>query len=407
MVMLKNNQNLSDNTFILKKIKLVKDYKMLKKNNFLNVIGYNLFYSTNLICYNILKFSLGFKDTLSVIPSRTFKNLKQLPNQYESFASLVLHKYIINSFYLSILFFVSILIKISNKSVIGLYIIFFKLIDLIEGVMLIIYKSLEKPAELMIDFISEFFLIEWSSDIVSFIPETLDIYTSAFSQKLSRNFRIFGFTSFFAQRRFLCFMDTFLDGITRPDIDLIIRQKKGIIFWDIWAEILVNAAEIYSINLSSLFNIKEEQDLFLERLISEKKWNWSNEVLDKMSPLMQLLQNGKPTGLSNNSSLFSNSEQIWRRWSVNPYYTYQAKDTDLFVENHPPKSFSHFKLMKYYPPVFEPVGNLVCQIYAGQFVKSISKNLLLVGARGTNKTLLIQALAGETELKLMIDNAKR
>jgi SpoVK/Ycf46/Vps4 family AAA+-type ATPase len=259
----------------------------------------------------------------------------------------------------------------------------------------------------MIDFISEFFLIEWSSDIVSFIPETLDIYTSAFSQKLSRNFRIFGFTSFFAQRRFLCFMDTFLDGITRPDIDLIIRQKKGIIFWDIWAEILVNAAEIYSINLSSLFNIKEEQDLFLERLISEKKWNWSNEVLDKMSPLMQLLQNGKPTGLSNNSSLFSNSEQIWRRWSVNPYYTYQAKDTDLFVENHPPKSFSHFKLMKYYPPVFEPVGNLVCQIYAGQFVKSISKNLLLVGARGTNKTLLIQALAGETELKLMIDNAKR
>jgi len=63
--------------------------------------------------------------------------------------------------------------------------------------------------------------------------------------------------------------------------------------------------------------------------------------------------------------------------------------------------------MKYYAPVFEPVGNLVCQIYAGQFVKSISKNLLLVGARGTNKTLLIQALAGETELKLMIDNAKR
>ena len=413
LVILKNTQKLSQKTFILQKIKPVKYNTMLRKNNFSNISGYNLFDSTNLFCYNIIKSSLGFKATLSLIPSRAVKklsspkNLKQLPKQYQSFASLILNKYIINSFYLSILFFVAILIKISNKSVIGLYIIFFKLIDLVEGVMLIIYKSLEKPAELMIDFISEFFLIEWSSDIVSFIPETLDIYTSAFSQKLSRNFRIFGFTSFFAQRRFLCFMESFLDGITRPDIDLIIRQKKGIIFWDIWAEILVHAAEIYSINLSSLFNIKEEQDLFLERLINEKKWNWSNEVLDKMSPLMQLLQNTKPSGFSHNSSLFCNSEQIWRRWSVNPYYTYQAKDTDLFVENHPPKSFSHFKLMKYYPPVFEPVGNLVCQIYAGQFVKSISKNLLLVGARGTNKTLLIQALAGETELKLMIDNAKR
>jgi SpoVK/Ycf46/Vps4 family AAA+-type ATPase len=425
MFILTNKKNKVNNRLIVKQIKPLTNNTLLKNNNFSNFIFQNILYSTNLLCYNILKYTLGFRQTLSLIPSRSvenfsssslnkiqifesgLKNLKVLPNQYESLASLLVNKYIISSFYLSILFFVSILIKISNKSLIGLYIILFKLINLIEGMMLIIYKSLEKPAELMIDFISEFFLIEWSSDIVSFIPETFDIYTSTFSQKLSRNFRIFGFTSFFSQRRFLCFMDSFLEGITKPDIDLIIRQKKGIIFWDIWAEILVQAAEIYNINLSSLFNIKEEQDLFLERLINEKKWNWSTDVLDKMSPLMQSLQNSKPSGFAHNSNLICLSEQIWRRWSVNPYYTYQAKDTDLFVENHPPKSFSHFKLMKYYPPVFEPVGNLVCQIYAGQFVKSISKNLLLIGSRGTNKTLLIQALAGETELKIMIDNAKR
>lgn len=407
------------------------------KNKFYQVLFSNLnsrimsdqvmnsyFNSSNLLSYNILKFILGSIKTFSLkanrinplignMDSNAISNfvksseLKTLPNQYEKIASLVLNKYIKSSLYLSILIVVSVVLKLTNQSLIAVYTIVFKLIDFLEGLMVIIYKSLEKPAELMIDFISEFFLIEWSSDILSFIPETFDIYTSDFSKKLSRNVRVLGFTSFLWQRRVLSFLNIFIDSVTKPDTDLIMRQKKGIIFWDIWAEILVQAADIYSINLSSLFNIKEEQDLFMEKLLNDKQWNWSTLMLSKMSPLMDLINHSRPNGFSNNSSLFLKSEQIWRRWSVNPYYTYQAKDTELFIESHPPKSFSHFKLMKYYPPIFEPVGNLVCQIYSGTFIKTVSKNLLLVGSRGTNKTLLIQAIAGETELKIMIDNANR
>ena len=390
-----------------------------------NFVFKTLLNATNLFSYNFLKMTLSLAQNVSLIPPRPIQALenitlkqenifvqdnsqsKILPNRYKTIATLVLNKYVKTSFYLSVLFLVSILIKLSNKSLIVIYTMLFKLIDMLESIMLLIYKSLEKPAELMIDFISEFFLIEWSADVVTFIPESFDIYTSSFSQKLMRNFRLVGLSSFFWQRRFLAFLDIFIDHITKPDTDLLVRQKKGIIFWDIWAEVLVQAAEIYSINLSSLFNIKEEQDLFLEKLLNDKKWDWSTTMLFKMSPLMELIQNSKPEGFKHNWSLFVKSEQLWRRWAVNPYYTYQGKDTDLFVESHPPKSFSQFKLMKYYPPVFEPVGNLVCQIYSGTFIKTVSKNLLLVGARGTNKTLLIQAIAGETELKIMIDNANR
>ena len=418
---------------------LSSDFGLLSKaqtNQNKNFVFKILLNSTNLFSYNCLKLTLSLAQKVSLIPPKFINDLyninlnqeknfvsgdsgliknfvqensqsKMLPNRYKTIATLVLNKYVKTSFYLAVLFFVSILIKLSNKSLIGIYTMLFKLIDMLEGIMLIIYKSLEKPAELMIDFISEFFLIEWSADVLTFIPESFDIYTSSFSQKLMRNFRLVGLSSFFWQRRFLSFLDIFIDHITKPDTDLIIRQKKGIIFWDIWAEVLVQAAEIYSINLSSLFNIKEEQDLFLEKLLNDKKWDWSTTMLFKMSPLMELIKNSKPDGFKNNWSLFLKSEQLWRRWAVNPYYTYQGKDTDLFVESHPPKSFSQFKLMKYYPPVFEPVGNLVCQIYSGTFIKTVSKNLLLVGSRGTNKTLLIQAIAGETELKIMIDNANR
>ena len=357
---------------------------------------------SQLFLYNTTKILL----TLTKLRvSKIIFNVKDVLRSNNAF--LLISKYIQIYLCLSIFWFFKILLKLSNKSFIGMYIILFKLMDILEGIMLIIYKFLEKPAELMIDFISEFFLIEWSSDIVSFMPESLDMYASATYQKLIRNFRNFGFNSFFWHRRFLSFLDIFLDRLTKPDIDLIIRQKKGIIFWDIWAEILVQAAEIYNINLSSLINIKEEQDLFFEKLLNDKTWNWSNSILSKMSPLMDLIKTSEPDGLKNNWILFSKSEQIWRRWAVNPYYTYQGKDTDLFVEIHPPKSFTHFKLMKYYPPIFEPVGSVVCQIYSGTFVKQVSKNLLLVGSPGSNKSLLLQAIAGETELKIMMDNANR
>ena len=101
------------------------------------------------------------------------------------------------------------------------------------------------------------------------------------------------------------------------------------------------------------------------------------------------------------------NEEKWRRWSANQYFTYQGKDTDLFIDIHPPKTFRNLSVIKYYEPIHQPIGNLVCQIYSGIFYKQVAKNVLIVGAPGSGKTAFIQALAGETELKIITDNANR
>jgi SpoVK/Ycf46/Vps4 family AAA+-type ATPase len=203
-----------------------------------------------------------------------------------------------------------------------------KIIDLFESFLLIIYKFLEKPAELMIEWIAQIFLIEWSSDISTFIPETFDMYFWNSFQKFFRHSRILGFVEFqnstniyhfinsfkntnyafseimtgqskglmqgslyglnvenkmsfvslipisnifgfFMQLFLKNFFHLFMDSMLNPDIDLMVRQKKGKIFWDIWAEILIRAAEQYNINIPSLTSLKEEQEKLIERLIQD------------------------------------------------------------------------------------------------------------------------------------------
>jgi hypothetical protein len=51
------------------------------------------------------------------------------------------------------------------------------------------------------------------------------------------------------------------------------------------------------------------------------------------------------------------------------------------------------------------IGNLIFKIYSGIFYKDIAKNVLVIGDRQTDKTLLIQAIAGETELSYITENA--
>ena len=93
-----------------------------------------------------------------------------------------------------------------------------------------------------------------------------------------------------------------------------------------------------------------------------------------------------------------------RRWSANQYLNIQGKDTDLFMDIHPPKSFSHVRFLKSYLPAQEVLGSLVCEIYAGLFSSKVSKNVLVVGAPGIAKSFFIQALAGESELKIVIEH---
>ena len=115
---------------------------------------------------------------------------------------------------------------------------------------------------------------------------------------------------------------------------------------------------------------------------------------------------------------------ILKQRSINQYITYQSwhshngsynANGDLFIDYHPPKSFSHIPAIQYNSTLQEPIGNMVCQIYSGIFKQQISKNLLLVNTKTTIKHVLgassatdynaffIQALAGETELKIITD----
>lgn len=358
------------------------------------------------------------------------------------------------------------------------YKLLFKLIDIMESILLIFYKFLEKPAELMVEWIAEIFLIEWSSDLTTYVPEAFDTTVWNSATKMSRSTRPLGgfLFGFLIQRTFLNSIEIFYNMALKPDTDLIVRQKKGIIFWDIWTEILIQAAETYKMNLSSLSTIKEEQELLIENLLEDKgilmqknkiefskvgekstlnNTNFLNSnlfkaSLSKMNPLMKFLQiypqnpTLNPRELSNikNSKIINNlfyprqffvSKTIlynlssfkienqsssntleinmafnsYKKWAVSQYLTTQGRDTDLFMDIHPPKSFLHISFLKTYLPAQEILGSLVCDIYSGLFAQKISKNVLVVGAPGSAKSFFIQALAGETELKIVTDNAHR
>ena len=382
--------------------------------------------NTNLI-YQIFK-SFFLKN-------RTFTFISITNTKTKSFISLfVLYVF---KFYINLIY----------QSINLCYAILFQIISFIESIMLIIYKFLEKPAELMVEWIAQIFLVEWSSDVTSYVPASTDIYLWNSFQKFWRTNRFFGFLGFLIERRFWCFFHVFLQEIMKPDSDIIVRQKKGIIFWDIWAEILIKAAEQYNINIPSLTTLREEQEVLIEKLLDDQNWEWCQSSMYQLTPLINAVHITSPNPLSNfrlnNGNLsginyfklktsfvsanfwtkfqkrsnqfmakeevgtLTNGSTIWRRWSVNQYFTLQGVDTDLFVDLHLPKSFCHMTTLKYYEPIQPTLGSLVCQIYSGLLKKQVSKNLLVVGAPGTGKSLLIQALAGETEAKLISDNAHR
>jgi SpoVK/Ycf46/Vps4 family AAA+-type ATPase len=115
--------------------------------------------------------------------------------------------------------------------------------------------------------------------------------------------------------------------------------------------------------------------------------------------------------LSTNKNMFLTRKQIINQtettWSANQFLSYQGKDTELFIDLHPPKSFLHIPSIKFSQSVQQPIGTVICQVFAGIFNQQIAKNILVVGSSGVEKSLLIQALAGETELKIITDNANR
>nr|AMN09141.1 cell division protein [Rotundella rotunda] len=452
------------------------------------------FFSTCL--YLLLKYPMVFKFKMLLNDKKnkeikksmiTFKKDTDLNKMTMSLTSLQ------SILSLGILYSLKWILSIGYGSLNVSYAFLLKILDVLESVMFIIYKFLEKPAELMVEWIAQIFIIEWASDITTFLPETFDVYVWNSMFKFSRNLRILngnllvnsafsasltthslGFLSsntigFLVQRRLWSFMELISDSVLKPDMDLMIRQKKGMIFWDIWAEILIQAAEKYNLNIPSLVSLKEEQELLIERLLQDSTFLTKQKSLLKgeqtqnfITPLIHLIKTERPTTLyysapifnhqynmsslsnfiykkektklslssqkekknmllllpklssksfklvSRESEMWKNLEKnVWKRWSSNQYLTYQSRETDLFLDFHPPKSLVHLSYLKQYEPAQYALGSFICQIYSGLFSKQVSKNILIVGPQGNSKSLLIQALAGETEMKIMTDNANR
>lgn len=381
-----------------------------------------------------------------------------------------------NSTVLNILFSQSqlFLIRVTKLSILSsyqlqkfVYSIFSKFLEMIEGFLAFIYQFLEKPAEFMIDWIAQLFLIEWSSSLRMVIPDLLENNMWKTFFKLSRNFSIFGLTGILIQRRFLSLTENFASLLTEADTDLIIRQKKGQVFWEIWSEILIKAVDKYNMNLSSLTTLKDEQDRLLQNLINDSNWNWSTSSLQTLIPFLEIQHRNQiqtwnlpkhqklypaPVishqiletfqkddqktqsvfldsltkkknwtsfipGIFQNSNLTNQTLQLTQStqftekqsnsWSTYQSITLQARESDLFIEYNPPRTFQNTRIFKHAGALQPNMGGIVCEIYAGIFSRKVSKNTLVIGPAGREKTWLIQALAGETELKLMVDNASR
>ena len=470
-----------------------------------------------------------------------------------------------------------------------------------------IYLFFERPGELISEWIAYAFLVQWSSDLITTIPDVVDSSRMHSFLKISRGVRPFLITNPFygnptlnnsflfslnllvswsglIQRRMLHIYETIIEKFYQPENDLITRQKKGIIFWDLWSEVLIEVAEDANINISELTSLKEEQNRLLEKLegyglqdsqvsiinikfnnknsriistsleqhttqfslpsiaklckvalaklgahfqaklgnkqsLENQKRGYSSEAkITKLSPEVNqprnvnknfyfiprkpyyLLQNKyfdhstyknekiqdftfsssskKSLALINQTRVIDKKfeNQLQRNWSVDQFVSYQRKDTELFIQKSPSKSFSHIPSIKYSQSAIQPIGTIVCQIFSGLFTQQIAKNILVVGssanpsfarvagqhssamqppippasnsssfkphseARGNssetrvenfknpnkfkrslktnrvdgarvggikNETLFIQAIAGETELKIITDNAHR
>jgi SpoVK/Ycf46/Vps4 family AAA+-type ATPase len=381
----------------------------------------------------------------------------------------------------------------------------YKIVDSFEACLRLVYSFFEKPAQFTTDWVAYAFLVEWSSDMLAFVPENNSKKTWVTFSKVARQNKNFGlwlslsgvqtgygamlqnnpiyniykfvwFTTLgqFVYKRILYLNDIFLEILNRPDSDLISRQRKGTLFWDIWSDVLIKAADKFNINVPALASIKEEQNLLIDRFLtsdltgtpntSDSSLNTASSSTGIMSEIrgvalkqftnhkisrpslddtqvstkpgspvfsigpkpVALLISGKPAELSLTKA---------QAQDINQFVSYQSKETGLFLDYHPTKAFvgNHINSIKYYNfgAVPQTIGTLVCQIYSGIFNKQIAKNVLVIshgsgkalaasegalGAGGTvtdtalermQKTLLIQALAGETELKIITDNASR
>ena len=59
--------------------------------------------------------------------------------------------------------------------------------------------------------------------------------------------------------------------------------------------------------------------------------------------------------------------QHWKYWSIHQSFAYQGKDTDLFIQKSPARSFSQIPSIKYSKSAPTTIGKMGGQMYSGIF----------------------------------------
>lgn len=328
-----------------------------------------------------------------------------------------------------------------------------------------IYFFFEKPGELLGEVLAYAFLVEWSSDFLGTIPQSEHLDRIRIINSSARGVRPFfmgyplifqpfnksdisistpfskaeGFifpegtksfasltlwtsSAFLFNRRVLDMYETILHKWFQPDNDLILRQKKGRIFWDLWSQVFIDVADDANINILELTSLKEEQNRLFDKLEGLEDIETSKNVPMVKRDLKPFELIGNKSGEFSLATLKSfnkrnlkslksvqpiDPHQHWKYWSIHQSFGYQGKDTDLFIQKSPPKSFSQIPSIKYSKSAPAPIGKIVCQIFSGIFYEKVTRNILVVGGNNGQSPFIIQAIAGETEFKIIQDNAQR
>nr|YP_009184638.1 cell division protein [Mychonastes jurisii]ALO62702.1 cell division protein [Mychonastes jurisii] len=315
-------------------------------------------------------------------------------------------------------------------------------------------KFMEEPAENTMTVFNEYFFTYFMADILSHRIDEVETWNTVMVEGYTRQLNAFGPLGSLVQRRLHRVFDDFYIAFTRPDMDLLLRHQKSLIFWDMWGALLIRAVARYELSLADFMSTKEEQEKLLECLITESDWSWTQQSLIQFQPLFDLLNVGNrnwkaftvpsaaqyvgdppplqavfeshievipPKELKNLEAfeslnpadlLYANNhaisfDDLSQHWGAQQTKMYHSRLSTLGVEYHPAWGLKAVPQVTQYVGIHTQLGGIIKDNLLTTFTQTPSKNALIVGPPGPEVTSLVRALVGELELKFICDSARR
>lgn len=315
-------------------------------------------------------------------------------------------------------------------------------------------KFMEEPAENTMAAFNEYFFIHFMSDILSNRLDEVETWNTVMVEGYTRQLNALGPLGGLLQRRLHRVFDDFYIAFTRPDMDLLLRHQKSLVFWDMWGALLIRAIARYELSLADFMATKEEQEKLLECLLTEADWSWTQQSLIQFQPLFDLLNMGDrnwktfttpsaaqylgdppplqgvvesnieaipPEELKNlevfeslnpADLLYADNhaisfDDLSQHWGAQQSKMYHSRLSTLGVEYHPAWGLKAIPQVKQYFGIHTQLGGIIKDNLLTTFTQTPSKNALIVGPQGPEVTSLVRALVGELELKFICDSARR